>query len=422
MDCKEFDLYVSSYVDNYLDEKEKQNFERHLQQCESCRMEYENFKMVIDTVNEIEEIPLPKNFTVELGKRLREESIPKKKETIAKKWKWAGGIAAGLALVVMSASILTNVSFRGSNSFMMKSADMAPRESAAEYGMTAYDGGETRELFDIQGDVITEEEMDKENKAIPTGGTGFTASPPNEMENLKIETARKIIQKGRISLEVENFDEVHGKVLELVKESGGYIQLNEVYYYSINRENPEESLKSGNMELRIPSTGFMEIFEDLKSLGVPIEENTSGIDITETYRDIDNQVENLKIQEERLRDILRRADRVEDLLQVENELNRIRTQINSLSSTLKSYDNLVALSTIELNIRQVKDKNVAIQPLQEGLWSRAKNNFVNSINGIIKLFEAAVVTFFGILPVLAVLAVIGGPMGYVSYKKWIKKK
>ncbi len=57
--------------------------------------------------------------------------------------------------------------------------------------------------------------------------------------------------------------------------------------------------------------------------------------------DIDNQKINLQLQEEHLREILQKADNVEDLLQVEKELNRIRTEIDRLTGILNNYDKLV---------------------------------------------------------------------------------
>lgn len=417
MDCNSFELNISAYLDNELTPEEKQDFEEHAKECKDCKIKYENFKIMIESLNEIEEIPLPKDFHIELGKKLRQEASTKRKNT-SFSWKYIGGIAAALLVVVVSTSFLNN-----NKNFYNKSTQSelaAPQEMAVEgdYGVRnqemtqAFDAGSGR----MAG--VPEESF----QGVPEENYLFTTNDTVETRMVQMKTSRKIIQRGQLTIEVENFDDVHKNVLDLVESSNGYIQHNEVYYYIQNREKPEESLKNANMELRIPSNDFSRIFEEIKALGVTVEENTSGEDITENYMDLDNQVENLKIQEERLREILKKADKVEDLLKIENELNRIRTQINYLTTTLKEYDNLVSMATINLHIRQVKNANLSLTSINDDLWNRAKNNFIHSINGIVDLLENGFVGFFGLLPLLMVLAVIGGPLGYFGYKKWKRKR
>ncbi|SNS85207.1 Putative zinc-finger [Anaerovirgula multivorans] len=415
MDCKSFDIYASSYIDDYLTPEEKQVFEQHLDECPNCKLEYENFKLMINSVNEIEEIPLPKDFSMELGKKLRQEA-PLKKKFASFRWKLVGCIAAGLLITVISGAMLSNLSFN------MKSTE-APR--AADAAMDSYGGIVNNEMataLDIGNDGMRQAKEEAMNFAMEDQEAEFSPAEPTLTEDTTMQTSRKIIQRGRITVEVENFDDMHQEVLNLVEASNGFVQHSEIYYYFQNREKPEESLKNANMELRVPSNDFTRIFESIKALGVVMEENTSGEDITESYMDIDNQVKNLKIQEERLRDILQKADRVEDLLQIENELNRIRTQINYLTTTLRGYDGLVSMATIDLNIRQVKDEGLSLLSLNDDLWSRAKNNFIHSINNIMKMLENGFVGLFGMLPPLMILAVIGGPIGYFGYKKWKRKR
>lgn len=412
MDCKSFDIYASSYVDGYLTEEEKQDFEQHLDECSNCKLEYENFKMMINSVNEIEEISLPKNFSIELGKKLREEA-PAKKKSISSRWKLVGGIAAGLLITVMSAAMLSNLSFN------MKSSE-APQAGAAMDSRYGAANSEMATAFDVGNGRMLENKESMMDMAME--GEFTTSEESLTISTTSRQTSRKIIQRGRITIEVEKFDEVHQEVLNLVETSNGFIQQSEVYYYFQNREKPEESLRNANMELRIPSDDFSRIFESIKGLGVVTEENTFGDDITENYMDIDNQVQNLKIQEERLRDILQKADRVEDLLKIENELNRIRTQINHLTGTLRGYDSLVSMATINLNIRQVKDESLSLLSINDDLWSKAKKNFIDSINNIVKMMERSLIGLFGLLPNLMVLAIVGGPIGYFGYRKWKRKR
>ena len=37
MDCKDFDYYISLYIDDMLEEQDKEELENHLKQCKICR-------------------------------------------------------------------------------------------------------------------------------------------------------------------------------------------------------------------------------------------------------------------------------------------------------------------------------------------------------------------------------------------------
>ncbi|AKL94919.1 DNA polymerase I [Clostridium aceticum] len=419
MDCKNIDNYISSYIDGYLTKQEKEDFEKHINQCEACKAQYDNLNLILDCVHEIEEVPLPKNFTMQLGEKLREEavkdeestdsSLDLKKKDISKKpfkkWRVIGGIAAGLLIMTMSATMLNNFSTKSSRDLINEEADAGMVMTGSREESAPQTFGMNRNTMAVEKE---EQMLDFHQETLD--GTITTA-----------EAFRKVIQKGRITLQVENFEEVHEKVLTLVESTNGYVQHNDVYYHFFHRENPEESLKSAAMELKIPNKQFNNVFAELKALGNVVEENTSAKDITESYMDIENQVKNLQVQEERLRTILQQAEKVEDLLQIENELNRIRTEINHLTGTLKNYDHLVDMSTISLNITQVRDTSVAIQSINEGLWSRGKNSFIHSINRMLILFERLFVVFLGMLPPLMLLGIFA-PLGYFSYKKLLKRK
>ncbi len=404
MDCKDFDQYSSAYLDKNLTEEEKQAFEKHIGQCPFCEMKYENLKTIISSINETDEVPLPKNFNLELNKKLKAKDLSKKKKFVFK-WKSIASIAAVFLLVFISSSLL--------NKSSRKDATSEEMYSGGETGGYNIAGNEMRTMDDMAQAVPAEDSHMQESES----ADNIALSQRQASIKLNIQPRRKIIQRGQITIEVENFDEVYEDVLGLVEDFNGFVQDSEIYYHFRNREKPEESLRNANMELRIPSDDFTGVFEHLKKLGVPTEENTSGENITENYMDIDNQVENLSIQEQRLREILQKADRVEDLLQVENELNRVRTQINQLTGVLKTYDGLVSMATINLNIRQVAKEVLHVKTINDNLWNKARNNFVYSINRLVKILERAVIGFFGLLPFMIPLLIMTGILGYFIYKK-----
>lgn len=108
MNCKDFHLYESDYIDNMLSNEEKIAFEHHMAECEDCRISFNNLKIVIESVNEIEEIELPENFSIEFREKLEQEKNAAVKKTVFRKSKLFTNIAASILICVASFSLVNN--------------------------------------------------------------------------------------------------------------------------------------------------------------------------------------------------------------------------------------------------------------------------------------------------------------------------
>lgn len=63
MDCKKVSTLMSSYIDNQLSPNEKQSFEEHIADCDSCREELDFMQNILKDVNDLnDEKELPSDF------------------------------------------------------------------------------------------------------------------------------------------------------------------------------------------------------------------------------------------------------------------------------------------------------------------------------------------------------------------------
>ncbi|KAB3539096.1 DUF4349 domain-containing protein [Alkaliphilus pronyensis] len=401
MDCKSFDKFSSLYIDDVLSKEEAIEYENHLKHCEKCNAAHKNLKTIVTCVNQMQEIDLPSSFNNTLREKLR---LQANKTEYSPKKKWLNlrlvkGIAAGVLVLLVTATTYSSFmpnQFRGKSMLM---TDEAPTE--ANYA------AESEQFIDDKV-IINEDVAFNANDQMSTMATA---------ENF---SEFKLIHTGNIIIETTDFDRVYNSVLQLVNENNGYIQQSESFYRHLNKENPKDSLRYANITVRIPSGTFKGVFNEIESLDRVISRNTHTENITETYRDTETQVKNLEIQEERLQEILRKADKVEDLLKIENELSRIRLEINRYKGTLKSYDRLVEMSTIHLEINEVKPSILKIQTVDEGIWGKAKNNFIQSVNAIIMTGQKSFVSLFGLLPHLLIISALIVPLGWYLLKKYKK--
>ena len=405
MKCNDIKLRISEYIDNMLEEQDNIEFQNHLLECDECNMYFQNFKMMIESLNEIDLIDPPINFNEQLNKKLVKEQRSIVRGLVTYK-KPLLGIAAMLLVAVVSVPMLGNL---GSPKNAQNKSNMElASEDSGRYGtngeeslkITSYNRAlppNTTQDMDLRHNefsVLSDSEESMRSNSIP--------------EEMSIE--RKIIRNGRMSIEVETFDDIYNSIIKDIESKNGFIQSSEIFNYTLNRNKPEETLKSAQIVIRIPSQLFLETFESIKGLGTVTDEQINGQDITRSYIDMESDKYNLKIQEERLREVLKKADKVEDILRIENELSRIRGQIHQLDSNLSNYDNLVSLSTINLYIRQVKPDQVQLQPMSTGIVSKAKNSFIDSLNKMIVVGEKIFVGIFSILPIAIVLALLGIPL------------
>ena len=134
--------------------------------------------------------------------------------------------------------------------------------------------------------------------------------------------------------------------------------------------------------------------------------SSNAENITARYTDTESQLNALNIQEERLLDILSKAETVEDMIELESRLSDIRYEKEWLTSQLKNWDNQVAYSTVTIHLREVKVYTPEPEPEPEGYWAQVGEGFVSTLKGVGGFFKDLFRVIVTILPVLVILAVI----------------
>src|SRR5207247_2432968 len=76
-------------------------------------------------------------------------------------------------------------------------------------------------------------------------------------------------------------------------------------------------------------------------------------DITKAYFDTDARLKNARVMEQRLDNMLKKkSDDINDLLQVEKELGRVREQIEQMQGELKFWDSQVQFATVTISLAE----------------------------------------------------------------------
>lgn len=161
---------------------------------------------------------------------------------------------------------------------------------------------------------------------------------------------RKIIKSASMDIQTLEYDVAVQKLKDKITGIGGYIESSNIHGRDID---DEYASRSAYFTIRVPVKHFENFMSDMMTVGTVIQSNTYGEDVTAQVFDHEAHKKTLEIQEERLLDILSRAEKVEDIIVLERELSEVRYEIENLTGTLKRLENLVSFSTLNISIFEV---------------------------------------------------------------------
>ncbi len=230
------------------------------------------------------------------------------------------------------------------------------------------------------------------------------AYPPSDAaEAYKVEPGqagpRRIIRNGSIELSVKDTKETVAEIRQITEAANGLIS--ESYIYETR-----DGLHHGHMTLRIPETRFDLLMEQLEELGKAANVQFSQQDVTMQYVDLESRLNNQKAQEERLREILEMAENVEEVLEVERELYRVRGEIESMTAQFTYLQDQVAYSTILVTLREESIPTETISPSPfEDFGSRISQALIGSINFLLQVISVLAIAMVALIPIAIVLAI-----------------
>jgi len=239
-----------------------------------------------------------------------------------------------------------------------------------------------------------------------------TAEKTTETADKQKETNNsKIIETAEIDLETKNYTKAIDSILSTVKIKGGYIQSSKSY------GSADDNSRGAYYVIRMPKNYFDEFLSNVGNLGKITNSSTQGENISSQYYDTEAHLKALKVQEDRLLELLKKSGSLKDILEIENQLSNVRYQIESLTSSLKNWDNQVDYTTININIREVKE--LTSNPVSLG--EKIKKTFSDSVKSLGYLFKAIILVITAIVPYLIII-VPAAVIAYILIKKRRKKE
>jgi len=209
---------------------------------------------------------------------------------------------------------------------------------------------------------------------------------------------RKVISTASLTIEVESVQAAINRITNITLENAGFISSSSISDIGGDR-------KSGYLTARVPQKNFYSTIEKISELGTEKHRQVSGQDVTEEFIDLGARLDNLKRQEIRLQEILKMANTVKDILEIEHELERVRGEIESLTGRLNFLNQSVEMSTISVNVLEPAPLTGEGWGISQAIRD-AVRGFIESVRGIIVFtgFIIPILVYLGVL-ILIVLGI-----------------
>ncbi len=245
----------------------------------------------------------------------------------------------------------------------------------------------------------TETEMVEDAVAPPTE----IAIPSRSIERIE----RKLIKEGNITFETDDCQETKKIIHQVAHGLKGYLARDDEYTNDYQIQH--------NITIRIPSENFDKLLVQIsKSVEDLDNQNITVKDVTEEYVDVKARLKAKKLVEKRYLELLNKAYSVGDILQVENELARLREQIESTEGRLRYLQDQASLSTLHINFYQnleVKDSNFEF-------FSKMADGFNNGFIGLLWFF----IGITNVWPILLFMGIVTWLIIRLIKKTSVKKK
>ncbi|MBR6701972.1 MAG: DUF4349 domain-containing protein [Clostridia bacterium] len=274
--------------------------------------------------------------------------------------------------------------------------------SGNKYGFSAANG-------------IDEDYIEEETRSYEDGGKSDSAQSKNGL-NIEDAQTRKIIRNASLDVETKEFDKFTAEIEKAVSDAKGYIESSEIhgnsYYYS-------DGNRSATMKFRIPADSLDAFLEKIGDMANVRAKSVSATDITANYTDIQARIDSLETERKALLAILEKADKISDIIQVQDKITSVNADLDSYKRSIKNYDSLIAYSQVTVDISEVERVSTASTKLGflQELKERLSDNFYDIGQGL----RNFAVWFISSIPYFLIFGAIAAVV-IIIVKKVIKKK
>jgi len=351
---------VMAYLDGELSANRAADVAAHLRECAECAALARQMRDVSVRLSDWSVEPAPASLTKNLEAARADHALPKvikptgflerlrgKFAPVGSRWVW--GAAGAAALVILL------VTLGSPNLRRERHSEGLAQLAYTEQSPTA--------------DAVSSKSAASEVEAFIAQSR---PSPPPIPEP----TQPMIARAASVSLIVKDFGPLEASVKAIAQRHNGYIA-------SLNSTSPQDAARTLTATLRIPSAQLELAIAELKQLGRVEQESQSGEEVTKEFTDRAARMKNARATEERLLDVLRNhTGQVKDILATEQEIARVRGDIEQMEADQRSLQTRVDFATVELSVQE--EYKASLQSAPPSTVRRLRNAAVEGYRSVVE--------------------------------------
>jgi hypothetical protein len=201
-----------------------------------------------------------------------------------------------------------------------------------------------------------------------------------------------------LSIILKDFDSARASLDGILARHHGYAA-------NLSANTPQEAARSIQASLRIPAPQLVAALAELKSLGRVEVENQNGEEVTQQHADLVARLKNSRETEQRLQAILtQRTGKISDVLEVEQEIARVRGEIEQMEAEQKNLEHRVEFATIDLKLSE--EYKAKLDSPTPSISTQLHNALVNGYRNVADTLIALLLFFAEYGPILLFLALL----------------
>lgn len=183
---------------------------------------------------------------------------------------------------------------------------------------------------------------------------------------------RSLIKEGRVEFRTDNLNSIRKTIFEAVDKYKAYV--------SSDQEFKSPGRQSNTVIIRVPADSFDNLLKDATQGVTKFDSKEINVkDVTEEFLDIQARLKTNKELESRYLDLLKQADNISEILEIEKQSAQLRSEIESIEGRLKYLQSKISFSTLTMTFYESI-------PNQTEFGNKFKNGFRKGWNNLIWFF------------------------------------
>lgn len=354
---------VMAYLDGALGPERAAALAAHMESCGECQDAARSFRQISDRMLSFEVEPAPPTTSEGVAKALNGSAATKPAYRATWNrfdfWNWPlarraprNWAIAGLAGIVAIALTLATLPMwheRGGQRVLSDIAPYIPHDArpAPPVDGLAEAKSNYAEAVERAQDTALSENQEAKADQYTTAAENAGESDESRGRLAAPEVSGPMIEQ-TVSLHIvpANYDEAGAAIEKLAAARGGYVS-------NLAATAQTGSARDVSVELKIPAKQADGFIVDLRKLGHVVEETRSTEEVSAQYVDLQARLNASRAAEKRLIELLgTRTGKLSDVLEVERELARVRSEIESMQGESNVMLHQVNYATVKVQLSE----------------------------------------------------------------------